>query len=221
MDNQKEAFISLPIAGFVVAAIYVASNIFANILSVKMLYLPFPFPFQEVDAGTIIFPVSFIVRDMLHKNAGRKIASVVVIAMVIISIAMVGLFQLAVALPPSPQWHASGMQEAFALIIGQSSRIALASITALLISGLFNTFVFSRIIRTNPEKKDILASMISNLLSIILDTILFALIAFGGILPWATMISIIMVNIVLKSIIALVGAPLVRLIKVQVDPKLL
>ncbi|NIZ40306.1 queuosine precursor transporter [Entomospira entomophila] len=218
--NSKQHFISQTAA--IATAIYVASNIFANILSVKIISLPLLYPFNEVDAGVIIFPIAFIVRDILHKNAGKKIAATVVISTAGINIAMVLLFHFVAILPPAPYWQASGAQEAFSMIIVPASRIALASIIAQILSGLFNTHVFSRIIRQNPEKKDIIASLISNLLAITLDTIIFTLIAFASpITPMETLLSIIVVNIAFKVLIAIIGAPTVRFIKIQVDKDLL
>ena len=215
-------FVNLPALAFIATAVYTASNIFANVLSVKMMALPFAYPFNEVDAGTIIFPLAFIVRDMLHKNAGRKLASYVVLSVAGINVVMVLLFSLVTLLPPAPRWADSGAQEAFAMIFAPAGRIALASIVAQVISGLFNTYIFSKIIRSNPNKRDILASLISNALSIVLDTVIFALVAFASPqVPMAEIVSIIMVNILFKAAVALVGSPLVRLINVQVDPAML
>ncbi|NIZ47190.1 queuosine precursor transporter [Entomospira nematocerorum] len=218
--NSKQQFISQ--TAFIATAVYVASNIFANILSVKIISLPFLHPFNEVDAGVIIFPIAFVVRDILHKNAGKKIAATVVLTTAGINIAMVLLFNFVAILPPAPYWQESGAQEAFSMIIVPASRIALASIIAQILSGLFNTHVFSKIIRQNPEKKDILASLISNLLAITLDTIIFTIIAFASPnTPVETLLSIIVINIIFKVIIAIFGAPSVRFIKINIDKELL
>jgi queuosine precursor transporter len=222
IDKNPALISQLPAVAFIATAVYTASNIFANILSVKMAALPFAFPFNEVDAGSIIFPLVFIVRDMLHKNAGRKLAATVVLTVAGINVAMVLLFNLVAIMPAADRWAAEGGQAAFELIIVPAGRIALASIVAQVISGLTNTYVFSKVIRTNPLKKDIIASLLSNAIAITFDTIIFAFVAFAGPdIPLQELISIIVVNIVFKFFIALIGAPLVRLIKVQVDPSLL
>lgn len=222
MKNQTEQFTRIPIAAFIVTTIYTASTIIANILSVKMILLPFVFPFNTVDAGAVIFPLSFIMRDMLHKNAGRAITAVVVVTVSIITLSITALFYLTSILPAPEIWKNSGHLEAFNLILIPTGRIALASVISQVISGLANTYFFSKIIRKNPLKKDMSASSISNILTAMIDSTLFTLIAFSfSYVSTKEIISIIIVNILFKWIIILLGTPLIRLIKIEVHQDLL
>lgn len=222
MKNQPEQLIKIPIVAFIVTAVYTASTIIANILSVKMILLPFIFPFNTVDAGAIIFPLSFIMRDMLHKNAGKTVTTVVVVTVSTITLSITALFYLTSILPAPEIWKNSGHLEAFNLILIPTGRIALASVISQIISGLVNTCIFSKIIRKNPLKKDISASSISNILTSVVDSTLFTLIAFSfSYISTKEIISIIIVNIFFKWIIILLGTPLIRLIKIEVHQDLL
>ncbi len=219
-QHSQSAPFSVPFLALLFTGLYVASNIFADILSVKMITLGSIGSFAiEVDAGTIIYPLAFVVRDMLHKIVGRKLASQVVIMTAGFNILMVALFNLVSVLPGAVWWVELGNQEAYDTIILAASRIALASIVAETISNLTSTHAFSKIIRSNPTKKDIKASLVSNFLATVIDSVLFGFLAFFGTpdFPFTAIISLILVNIVVKGLVALVGSPLIRLIKIQVD----
>jgi uncharacterized integral membrane protein (TIGR00697 family) len=211
---------NVPFMALLFTGLYVASNIFADILSVKMLALGSISSFDiEVDAGTIIYPLAFVVRDMLHKVVGRRLAGQVVLMTACFNILMVILFNLVSVLPGAIWWVELGHQEAYDTIILAASRIALASIVAETLSNLTSTYVFSKIIRVNPLKTDIKASLVSNFLATIIDSTLFGFLAFYGVpdFPLVAIISLIIVNIMVKGLVAVVGSPLVRLIKIRVD----
>lgn len=211
---------SVPFLALLLTGFYVASNIFADILSVKMITLGAIGSFAiEVDAGTIIYPLAFVVRDMLHKVVGRVRAGQVVIMTACFNILMVVLFNLVSVLPGAAWWVEMGGQTAFDAVILAASRIAIASIVAETLSNLTSTAVFSKIIRTNPLKTDIKASLVSNFLATVIDSVLFGFLAFYGApeFPLSAIFSLILVNIVIKGLVALVGSPLIRLIKIRVD----
>ena len=52
------------------ASLYVAFQLIANILSTKITVLPI---FHlAVDAGTVIYPFTFTLRDFVHKTWGKS-----------------------------------------------------------------------------------------------------------------------------------------------------
>jgi uncharacterized PurR-regulated membrane protein YhhQ (DUF165 family) len=66
-------------------------------------------------------------------------------------------------------------------------------------------------------KRDMLASFVSNIAAMLADSVIFALIAFAGALPAEVVVSIIIVNMAAKGFVAVVGTPLVRLSKLNID----
>src|SRR4030042_2530253 len=59
------------------SSLYVSFQLFANILSTKIALLPF---FNlAIDGGTVIYPLTFTLRDFVHKTHGTKDARQVII----------------------------------------------------------------------------------------------------------------------------------------------
>ena len=58
----------------VAATLYVATSLIANVLSVRAVKLGL-----AVDAGTLTYPLTFTLRDLVHKTGGRRMARVVIV----------------------------------------------------------------------------------------------------------------------------------------------
>lgn len=209
------------------ASLYAVCNVFADILSTKIFIVPF-FNWQA-DGGTIVYPLAFIARDLLHKTAGRRLAAHTVLFTAAFNAVMIGLFWLVFALPADNSWRfwesmpLFDNQTAYAHILLPVSGIVVASIISETASGLLNTAIFSRVIRKNPHKRDIAASLLSNALALTADSFLFSFLAFGLFqsFPLPVIVSIAAANIVFKAVIALAGAPLLRLVKCVENSSLL
>ena len=72
------------------SSLYVAFQLFANILSTKIAVLPFIN--MAIDGGTIIYPFTFTLRDFVHKTHGKKDARQVIIIAAALNAIMFGLF---------------------------------------------------------------------------------------------------------------------------------
>ena len=201
------------------ASLYIAFQLFANILSTKIVLLPLIK--MAVDGGTIIYPFTFTLRDFVHKTHGKKDARQVIIIAAALNALMFLLFWLVGKMPPDPSWN---FQQAYENILLPVGRIILASVVAQIISELIDTEIFSYIykkfsfsrqkISSVPLNKigDTAAVFISNLGGLILDSVIFSFIAFWGFLPAATVFQIILSNILIKFIISALSAPAIKLI---------
>ncbi|MDD4271906.1 MAG: queuosine precursor transporter [Patescibacteria group bacterium] len=193
--------INLPLLS---SSLYVASQIFANILSTKITVLPIIN--LAVDGGTIIYPLTFTLRDLVHKTWGKHNARQVVIIAACLNGLMFILFWLIGKMPADPAWQ---LQEAYEQILLPVGRIIMASIIAQVISELIDTEIFSVIYK---KINDLAAVFISNFVSLLVDSIIFGLIAFLGQLPLATVLEIILANILVKLIISFLSAPTIKLV---------
>jgi len=190
---------------------YIAFQIFADILSTKIAFLPLLN--LAVDGGTIIYPLTFTVRDFVHKTLGKKIARQVVIMAGILNVIMVGLFWLIGKLPADVSW---GYQEAYISILMPVARITLASIIAEVFSELIDTEIFSRIYKKFGQK-DILAVLVSNGVALVVDSFIFGFIAFTGALPMEVVWQIILANVLIKGVMSLLSTPIIKLIPRRVE----
>ena len=191
------------------SSLYVAAQIFANILSTKIAILPIIN--LAVDGGTIIYPLTFTLRDFVHKAWGKNNARQVVIIAAGLNALMFVLFWLVGKMPADPTWQ---FQEAYENILLPVGRIIIASIIAQVISELIDTEIFSIIYK---KIGDLSASFLSNLVSLLVDSVIFGLIAFLGSLPLVTVLQIIVANILVKLIISALSTPFIKLIPRQVE----
>lgn len=190
--------------GAISAALYVSFQIISNILSTKIALLPGLN--WAVDGGTILYPLTFTLRDFVHKTLGKAKARQIVILAAIVNLLAVGCFIVIGAMTPDPSWP---FQEAYQAILLPVWRITIASIVAQVTSELIDTEIFSRIYK---KYSDWPAVMISNSIALVVDSIIFSIIAFLGILPMEVLWQIILTNVVIKFVLSIVSSPTIKLI---------
>ncbi len=183
---------------------YVAFQIIANILSSKITILPFTS--LAIDGGTIIYPLTFTLRDFVHKTVGKKESRIVVILAAAINLIMVGLFWIIGKMPADSSWN---YQEAYNAILLPVWRITVGSIIAQIISELIDTEAFSFFYKFVGDVKSVI---FSNTIALIFDSIIFSLIAFGGVLPLETVMEILITNVIVKFIVSILSSPFIKLI---------
>lgn len=204
-DLHKTAA-ALSQAGVLVIAAYVAAQILADVGSLKIALVGG----FSIDGGTFIYPLTFTLRDMVHKQLGRRAARTIIIAAAGINLLMAGYFAFLSALPPDPSW---ALQEAFAGVLTPVWRIVIASIAAEVFSELLDTEVYHLWITRITRRYQWARVLISNSFSIPVDSLIFCWGAFGGVLPAAIVWSIFWANVVVKGITTLIGLPAIYLVK--------
>src|SRR5690606_25532927 len=120
----------------IVSVLYVSAQIFADITSLRILFIAG----FSIDGGTLIYPFTFTLRDMVHKVAGASIARTVIFLAAGVNLLMAGLFWLVSVLPADTF---VGEQAEFGLVLAPVLRIVLASIVAEVVSELIDTEIYS------------------------------------------------------------------------------
>lgn len=175
----------------IITGIFVAVLIISNVASTKLLVLG-PFTF---DGGTIIFPVSYIFGDVLTEVYGYARSRRVIWTGFFCVALAAAVFALVGALPPAEFW---GLQDAYNAILGQTPRIVLGSLVAYFAGEFSNSFVLAKM-KVQTQGKWLWARTIgSTLVGELVDTMLFALIAFGGTMGNMDMVNLISSNYVFK-----------------------
>jgi uncharacterized integral membrane protein (TIGR00697 family) len=198
------------ILGPISACLYVSFQLIANVLSTKITLLPFLG--LAVDGGTIIYPLTFTLRDFVHKTMGKKNARIIVVLSAGINLAMVLLFYLIGKMRPESSWQ---FQKAYENILLPVFRITAASIIAQVVSELIDTEVFSI---AYHKVNDVFAVFASNSVALVFDSFIFGLFAFLGVLPFATVLQIIVANILIKMAISIISLPSIKWIPRLVEP---
>jgi queuosine precursor transporter len=204
--KRSDTLASITTAGLLVIAAYIAAQMLADIMSLKIaLVAGF-----SVDAGTAIYPITFTLRDLVHKLLGRRAARTLIIAAAVINLVMAGLFAFAAWLPSDP---AVGEQIAFAIVLTPVWRIVLASIAAEVIAELTDTEVYHLWVTRITRRFQWLRVLSSNSVSVPLDSLVFCWGAFGGVYENAVVWSIFWANVIVKGAVTLVSLPGIYLVK--------
>ncbi|GAB4403512.1 MAG: hypothetical protein OHK0052_26430 [Anaerolineales bacterium] len=195
-------------AAVLTVAAYIAAQMLADIASLKIGVVAG----LAVDMGTFIYPLTFTLRDVVHKHLGRENARALVIAAGAINLFMAFYLMWAASVPGDPGW---GLQTEFAAILAPVWRIVLASIAAEVVSELADTEIYHWFVTRVTQKHAWARVLVSNSISVPLDNVIFSIGAFGWVLPWAVVWEIFIFNLLVKYAMTLVSIPLIYLGKAE------
>ena len=205
-SQAGERTVTVTQTGVLIIAAYVAAQILADVGSLKIALLAG----FSIDGGTFIYPITFTLRDMVHKLLGRRAARPVIVAAGAINLLMAGYFAFLTRLPAVPSWE---LQTAFASVLNPVWRIVLASIAAELISELLDTEIYQLWVERVTRRYQWARVLVSNSISVPVDSLVFCWGAFGGVLPTAVVWSIFWSNVLVKGLTTLVSLPGIYLVK--------
>lgn len=200
--------LSVPVVIAILAGTYVAAQMMSDIASLKIITV---FG-RGVDAGTLIYPVTFTIRDLIHKVAGKQVARALIFTAAAINIAMAGLFWVVAHWSGDP---AAGEQLAFADLLAPVWRIVLASIVAEVVAEIIDTEAYERWVDHFGARLQWGRVLSSNAVAIPIDSVLFVLIAFVGELPGSLIWEIFWLNVVFKGAVTVISLPWIYLVKPQ------
>jgi uncharacterized integral membrane protein (TIGR00697 family) len=184
----------------IIMALFVAVLLISNIASTKITTI-WKFTF---DAGTLLFPLSYIFGDVLTEVYGyaraRRVIWVGFFSAGLLSITLIA----ASAMPSAADWP---HQEAFMSILGLAPRIVLASLIAYLAGEFSNSYILAKMKILSKGKKLWLRTISSTLAGQIIDTVLFVVIAFYGLLPNNVLLAVIISNYIIKCSLEIILTP--------------
>jgi len=203
---QTRPRLSAPVVLAILGAAYVAAQMMADIASLKIITV---FG-RAVDAGTLVYPFTFTLRDMVHKLAGKQVARALIFAAAAINIAMAALFWVVSKWSGDPS---AGEQLAFGEVLAPVWRIVLASIIAEVISELIDTEAYQRWVDRFGSRLQWGRVLSSNAVALPIDSALFVMIAFAGDLPGATLWEVFWLNVIFKGAVTVISLPWIYLVK--------
>jgi hypothetical protein len=164
-----------------IVALFITSLLIANIIAVKLITL-----FGLIlPAGIIIFPISYIVGDVLTEVYGfHRARQVIWLGFVCNLVAVVAIW-LALVLPGASFWDA---QPAFERILGFTPRLLAASFCAYLVGEFANSFILAKLKVLTEGRMLWLRTIGSTFVGQGLDSLIFVAVAFFGILPGAAIV---------------------------------
>ena len=187
-----------------ITAIFVAVLLISNITSaakildwgVSLLGLRLAF-----DAGTLLFPVSYIFGDVLTEVYGYRRSRKVIWTGFALSGLMALTFWLVGHLPGEVEWETYAGQEAYQAILGgvSSGGIIIASLVAYFAGEFSNSYVMAKMKIATQGRWLWSRTIASTLVGEGVDTALFVTIAsLLGVFPWSIAVTLIVTNYIFK-----------------------
>ena len=147
------------------------------------------------DAGTLLFPLSYIFGDILTEVYGYKKSRMVIWTGFFCALGMSLYFALVGILPSGGGWNS---QPAYESILGFVPRIVLASLIAYFAGEFSNSYVLAKMKIITKGKQLWARTIGSTIVGEGVDTFLFAMIAFYGVLPSEVFIALVASNYAFK-----------------------
>lgn len=171
--------------------LFTSCLIISNILANRMIQVG---PWS-MDAGNLLFPITYILSDVFSEVYGYKWSRRVTWWAAIMNLLFAVLVSI-VNLLPAPSYYDPSV---FQAALGSSFRIIVASLVSYVIGDLVNDRVFQRMKRKHNGMRAFAGrAFVSSLFGQIVDSTLFVSIAFYGTMPTDELISMIGLNVVVK-----------------------
>ncbi|MEK7564440.1 MAG: queuosine precursor transporter [Patescibacteria group bacterium] len=196
MNKEGKNYIYLvPISVFFVSVLLIS-----NIASTKIVSLGW-FTF---DAGTLLFPLSYIFGDILAEVYGYKRTRGIIWLGFFSALMMSVVFIIVGKLPPAADWN---NQMAYDSILGFTPRIVIASLIAYTFGSFSNSFILIKMKLWSKGKHLWMRTVGSTVVGELVDSSLFILIAFSGIFPFSLLVTLIISNYIFKTLIEIFFTP--------------
>jgi hypothetical protein len=183
-----------------ITALFVTVLLLSNVTSIKIVDLG-PFTF---DGGTILFPLSYIFGDILTEVYGYSRSRKVIWLGFISALLMSVTFIIVGVLPPAADWP---HQNAYNQILGLTPRIVTASLVAYFVGEFCNSFILAKLKILTHGRWLWARTIGSTSIAQMVDTVLFILIAFTGVVPNGLLLTLIVSNYLFKCGVEILFTP--------------
>ena len=188
----------------VVTALFVTLYLVSNIMAVKVVSIFGLFCF---DAGTITFPLAYMLGDVLTEIWGYRTTRKVIIVTLVCTTLMVICTRIGVVMP-SPD-YLEPTAAAYNLMFDYVPRIVLGSLVGFFMGEISNAWVMARLKKATGGKYLWLRTIGSSMVGYLFDSVPFVLIAFAGVVSTHDLIMMVVLQYLLKlGIEVLFGTPL-------------
>ena len=189
------------LAFVVVVAVFITSLIVANITAVKLI----GFFGLVLPAAIVVFPISYILGDVLTEVYGYRVARRVIWLGFLCNLLAVAAIILGGLLPAAPFWDA---QEAYDRILGYTPRLLAASFLAYLVGEFANAIVLAKMKVATNGRWLWSRTIGSTLVGQGLDSLVFIVLAFVGTIPASALLAAVVTQWLVKSLYEALATPL-------------
>ena len=196
----------------ILSGVFTACLIVSNIIAGKT----FDFFSFVLPCGVIIFPIIYIVNDVLAEVYGYEKARNVILLGFFMNLLAVIAYNITIILPAPVFFENS---EAFGIVLGSTLRLLVASFIAYLVGSLVNAKLMTYLKKWDEDKL-FFRCIASTLFGEGLDALIFIIIGFYGTIPVEALILMIVAQALFKTIYEIIVYPLTKYVigKVKAMP---
>jgi uncharacterized integral membrane protein (TIGR00697 family) len=156
-------------------------------------------------AGIVIFPISYVLGDVLTEVWGYAAARRVIWLGFVCNALMVAALWLGGELPPAPFWKG---QDAYELMFGQTPRVLAASFLAYLVGEFANAFVLAKMKIATQGRWLWMRTIGSTVVGQALDSVVFVTLAFAAVVPAGALLQLVTAQWLVKVAYEAAATPL-------------
>ena len=193
------------VAFMVLGMLFTVCLIVSNIVEQKLIQIG---PI-EATAGLLIFPISYIINDLIAEVWGYKKVRLIIWNGFLMNFLVILVFRLSIWVPGSVNFT---HQAAFELVLGNTERIVAASFVAFLVGAFLNAFVMSKMKILQRGRGFSIRAVVSTLIGESADSLVFFTLAFTGIIPTQALIMLIITQTAMKTGYEILALPLTNVL---------
>ena len=190
-----------------VVAAFCGLLLISNVGATKLIGFPTGWdalPVIVTDGGAFLFPLTYVLGDVLAEVYGlRKARRAIIAGFVLAGVASLTFWLVSVT-PPAPDWF---NQEAWQAVLGFVPRIVLASLMGFLAGQFLNAYVLVRIKQATREKSLWARLIGSTVIGELADTAVFCVVAFGGLVSGPVLLNYVVTGYVYKVTVEVLLLP--------------
>lgn len=185
----------------VIAVVYVTCLLLSNLIAGKMWAVTGNI---TLPAAVILFPITYIFGDVFTEVYGFQKARTIIWLGFGCSFFAVVVYLITIALPHPGFWV---NQDAYAVVLGTTPRVAAASFIGYLFGEFSNSMVLSKLKIVTKGEKLWVRTILSTLVGEGFDSIIFVTISFLGTMDNATVLQMIIYQYLFKVLYEIIFTP--------------
>jgi len=194
---KKQVSVAFMVCGLLFTVCLIVSNIVEQkLISIGGI---------EATAGLLIFPVSYIINDLIAEVWGYRKVRLIIWNGFLMNFLAVLIFRLSILAPGSIHFT---HQAAFDLVLGNTQRIVFASFIAFLFGAFLNAYVMSKMKIMQHGRGFSIRAVVSTIVGEGADSLVFFTLAFSGVIPVPALITLIITQTAMKTAYEIIALPL-------------
>ena len=186
----------------VITGVFTACLIVSNIIAGKTFaFFEFTLP-----SAVIIFPLIYIINDVLAEVYGYEKAKRVIFLGFFMNLVAVICFNITIWLP-APSFFQNS--EAFSVVLGSTLRLLVAGFIAYIIGNLVNARIMVYLKKVDEDKL-FLRCIVSTFFGESLDAMIYITLGFFGTMPTDALMVMVIVQAAVKTVYEIIVYPLTR-----------